>query len=796
MRLHMSSFGRFVGLIICVALTFTSELTSQNDKRSAIVNAAKHDRDSPRGQSDWFLVGRRYPPASKPIRALVEKSSAAAKLRQAFAESTRVRSTRAEFVEPTWTELGPRPQMGSNWGRVSGRVTSLAIDPSDKTGDTLYVGTAFGGLWLCSNAQSASPTCVPKSDDRVTLSIGSIAVIAQKGATVVYIGTGEPNNSADSYYGEGIMRSPDGGKTWENPVYMDKDGHDFSGASVSKILIDPDDPNTMLAAVTSANLADGRDVTLGLYESGNAGQSWSLSMPDGGVSDLIYEPHRKTYFAGVVGKGIYKRKRGDRGWTSVASPFQCTSSITDTNFSRVSLATRNGVLWALISNNAGQLSQPSDDDFGLVQSDDGGDHWNPVSTPDTLFQGQGYYDQFVAAPPNSSELVLGGIDVWSTEDIHGTTTEWTNRTMAYASDAVHPDQHAIAFIDNRRWYVGNDGGLWSTVNAGGNWNNLNSSIGAIQFVSVTPDPNNPGAYFGGSQDNDTAYSSPATSFQWISTLDGDGGYTGVDVKHHYFTEQYNVSLYYSDSSSGQWKPVVDGRTINERQAFYVPYTILEGDETKVAMGTSRVWVGPGTPKCAGEGWKPVSGDLTLGEPGYITSLLAIPHTSRVIVTTSDSLIQETDDVLAPQPVWTMISDKSLPTGRTYSSVAVSPTDPQTIYVGVMGFATGYSGSGTGHVFKRVNVNNKFVWINITGNLKDVPVNAILIDPSNPKDIYVATDAEVWLTTDGGTENSVWIPYGQGLPHSAVLQLKMSTEVKRMIVAATHGRGAWSVPPRQ
>ena len=58
------------------------------------------------------------------------------------------------------------------------------------------------------------------------------------------------------------------------------------------------------------------------------------------------------------------------------------------------------------------------------------------------------------------------------------------------------------------------------------------------------------------------------------------------------------------------------------------------------------------------------------------------------------------------------------------------------------------------------------------------------------------DAEVWLTTDGGKENSNWIPYRQGLPHSAVLQLKMSTQGKQMLVAATHGRGVWSVPTRQ
>jgi photosystem II stability/assembly factor-like uncharacterized protein len=795
MRPRNSSRDRFGRVALSIASALLCAFTFQTSTPTHLAPTREVRRDFPGGQSAWFLAGRRYPPASASVRALEKKPSAAEKLREAFAESNRMRATRAAFIQPSWNELGPRPQVGSNWGRVSGRVTNLAIDPNDKTGNTLYVGTAFGGIWLCSNALSDEPSCTPQSDDRVSLSIGSVAVISQNGVTVVYIGTGEPNNSADSYYGEGIMRSPDGGKTWEDAVFQDKDGNDFSGASVSKIMVDPDDPKMMFAAVTSANLADGRNVTLGLFESPDAGKSWSLALSDGGISDIIYDPTTKTYYAAVVGKGIYKRAI-DHQWKRVPSPFQCTSAITDTNFSRASLATRDGVVWALISDNRGELSQPSENDFGLVESRDGGNHWDPIRPPDGLFHGQGFYDQYVAAPPNSSELIVAGIDVWSTNNTRGTTTEWSNLTDALYSGIVHPDQHAIAFVDRQHWYVGNDGGLWSTKNAGGNWTNLNSTIGAIQFVSVTPDPNLSGGYFGGSQDNDTAHSLPATSTRWASSLDGDGGYTAIDDKHRlYFAEKNNVSLFYSDSSSGQWKPVVDGRSINERQAFYIPYDIFNGVEPQVALGTFRVWVGPAAPACAGAGWRPASGDLTLGEPGYITALTVIPNSSTVLVVTSDSVVQRTEDILSPQPKWTKLSDENgLPTGRAYSSITVSPSDRETMYVGVMGFATGYKGSGTGHVFKRVKVKGKFTWINITGNLKDVPVNSILVDSARNNDVYIATDAGVWVTTDGGKETSTWIPYGDGLPHSAIMQLKISTQGKRLLVAATHGRGAWAVPP--
>jgi hypothetical protein len=606
---------------------------------------------------------------------------------------------------------------------------------------------------------------------------------------VVYVGTGEANGSADSYYGEGILRSPDGGKSWEKPVYTDGKGHDFSGAAVAKIVVSPENPKLIFAAVTSAALADGRNVSLGVFSSPDGGKNWALELNEGGVSDLVYDSTGKTYFAAVVGKGIYKRSSSSEKWERVSSPFQCTGAITDTNFSRASLATRGGILWALISDNSGRLSQPSPDDFGLVESRNGGDDWAPVSVPDELFGGQGFYDQYLEAPPNSSELIVGGIDVWSTNSVRGAGTQWTNLTYAYYADWVHPDQHAIAFVDSQRWFIGNDGGLWETKNAGGNWHNLNSSIGAIQFVSVTPDPARPGSYFGGSQDNDTAYSLPGKTSQWASSLGGDGGYTGVDDKHHYFAENYSVSLFYSDASSGQWKTVVDDRTINERQAFYIPYEIIPERQTQIALGTFRVWLGPGTPECPGGGWRPVSDDLTGGQ-GYITALALVPKSPKMIVVTSDSEVRMTDDILAQQPVWRDIGSVDLPTGRVYSSVAVSPSDPDTVYVGVMGFGTGY-GSGFGHVFKRAKTTSGFKWINITGNLKDVPVNSILVDPAATGDIYVATDAGVWLTTDDGSH---WSPYGEGLPHSAVTQLKISTSGQRLLVAATHGRGAWVLPP--
>ncbi len=127
-----------------------------------------------------------------------------------------------------WTPLGPAPLASDatglgvqDYGPVAGRVTAVAVDPADGSGNTVYIGGAYGGVWKSSNAGALSPnpssvTWTPLTDDQPTLAVGSIAIQPQLTSpdahrSVVLVGTGETNSSADSYYGLGILRSADAG---------------------------------------------------------------------------------------------------------------------------------------------------------------------------------------------------------------------------------------------------------------------------------------------------------------------------------------------------------------------------------------------------------------------------------------------------------------------------------------------------------------------------------------------------------------------------------------------------------
>jgi len=75
-----------------------------------------------------------------------------------------------------WTSLGPAPLASDasgigqfDYGWVSGRATAVAIDPSDATANTVYIGGAYGGVWKSTNAASQNPASVvwaPRSRSR------------------------------------------------------------------------------------------------------------------------------------------------------------------------------------------------------------------------------------------------------------------------------------------------------------------------------------------------------------------------------------------------------------------------------------------------------------------------------------------------------------------------------------------------------------------------------------------------------------------------------------------------------
>jgi len=107
----------------------------------------------------------------------------------------------------------------------------------------------FRGVWKTTDGGA---NWTPLADDQPSLATGSIA-LAPSSPDIVYVGTGEQNNSGDSYYGAGILKSTDGGATWTqltNPFVgpFTTSRVNGGGARIGAIAVHPSNPNLVLAA--------------------------------------------------------------------------------------------------------------------------------------------------------------------------------------------------------------------------------------------------------------------------------------------------------------------------------------------------------------------------------------------------------------------------------------------------------------------------------------------------------------------------------------------------------------------
>jgi hypothetical protein len=213
----------------------------------------------------------------------------------------------------TWQPLGPTAVQSPNFGLVTGRVSALALDPSDATGNRLYAGTTGGGVWVANNAAASTPSSIvftPLTDTLAALggasdasiSIGALTV--QPGETgVILAGTGDPNDALDSYYGAGILRSTDGGNTWSliQETTDQEDGMSiwdasFLGEGFAGFAWSTVNPQIVVAAVSEAYEGTLVNATWplttfeGLFYSTDSGATWHLATINDGSSGLVQGP--------------------------------------------------------------------------------------------------------------------------------------------------------------------------------------------------------------------------------------------------------------------------------------------------------------------------------------------------------------------------------------------------------------------------------------------------------------------------------------------------------------------------
>ena len=529
---------RLLALVLCIRVLFTVHALSGSGLPVVHAQTAVAEPNGQR-QSSADVVRRRAAAflrsRSTPARTLTAATAASASpaeaLAKARAQHLALATGQTVSLNTPWTPVGPLQVQTSAYGLVTGRITSVATDPGDTSGNTVFIGTSGGGVWKSTNAAgvASAVTFQPQTDTLPvfspnggsalpSLSIGALTV--QPGGTgVVLAGTGDPNDATDSYYGEGLLRSTDGGTTW-SLIPTAASGHGFYGEAFAGFAWSTVSTQTVVAALsTSAEAAIVRNNTaygfLGLYYSQDGGATWlPATIEDGSTvvqdrnmditnfrgnaaTSVVWNPVRQRFYAAVRSHGYYESADGitftrmanqpGAGLTTTACPTRAgTYGSASCPIFRGALAAQpvSGDLFAL-------TVDASNDDEGLWQDVcnlSGGAcasstvQWStridatPMETGGKIPQGD--YNLSLAAVPAATALSMTDTLLFAgTEDLFRcglsggcSLRNTTNTQNGCASPAgVAPSQHAIAWqtdLSNSsapRIFLGNDGGLWRSL---------------------------------------------------------------------------------------------------------------------------------------------------------------------------------------------------------------------------------------------------------------------------------------------------------------------------------------------
>jgi hypothetical protein len=642
---------------------FTNAFGQGSKMKSPYDPIEEGDKDRPDKRAEWMMRGREAPPgqAAAALRLRAHQQKMAMRARRATEAATAGATGSAAAAATNWVPLGPAPLVsdGNFFGLVSGRATSVAIDPSDTTGNTVYLGAAYGGVWKSVNAAGpvGSVTWTSVTDQRESLATGAVSVQPVSVNPVVLVGTGEPNNAIDSYYGIGILRSTDGGANWTLIQSADGGAHPFAGLGVAKFAWSTTNTSIVVAATaTTAKGFEEANITAntnrGIYLSTNGGQSWAFqALADSSApisaTDVVFNAVAGKFFAAIRSHGVYSSTNGTT-WTRLTSQPNPTALSTthcpvvvngNCPMFRGQFAVvpgRNETYFWFIDGNL--------QDQGIWQSLDGGTTWNQMPGKCTLDPDsqnppcgmrQPFYNLELGAVPNGSatDLYGGLVNLYKCRVNSGThacatidanhTNSWINLTQVFTCpsiSSVHPDEHGLDFIHSSAtgktvMYFANDGGIYRALDSIGGlvsgtcgianqFNDLNGTIGSMtQFVSFSLHPSDQNTVLGGTQDNGSPASTAATSNpQWITVNGGDGGYNTINPANtsQWFAANTDVSIQVCNTAPNCNSaifgiPIVSPNNVGgDFGAFYTPYILDPQSTNTLLVGTCRVWRGPST----------------------------------------------------------------------------------------------------------------------------------------------------------------------------------------------------------
>ncbi len=710
-------------------------------------------------------------------------------------------------------DVSPDLFSGLRWRLIGpfrgGRAVAVSGVPGDSK--TFYFGAVDGGVWKTTDAGTV---WLPIFDEQPVASIGAIEV-APSDANTIYVGTGESDIRSDLASGDGVYKSSDGGKSWQNVGLR-------NSRQISRIVIDPKNPNVVYVGVLGH--AYGGNEERGVYKSTDGGITWKHALnkgPNVGVSDLaIAAGNSQVLIAGTwnarrppwstyapiagPGSGLYRSTDGGESWVQLTN-----HGLPDGDWGRVGVAiSADGKrVYSLIEAKAS----------GLYRSDDSGNSWALENSDSRLTSRPWYFNSVTIDPSNPDVLYVPNIALYRSSD--------GGRTISVLRGAPGGDDYHQLWVDPKdssRLILGSDQGTSISLDDGSTWTSWYNQPTA-QMYHVVTDNQFPYLVYGAQQDSGSVAIPSRTDHlqitarDWIATSAAEGGYFAVDPRDPnilYDTDSYgaveridrrtslsqNIAPWpvvplASAPSSLPWAAVA-GATIADRKyrAPWTPVLVFSPlDKKTLYLGTQYVM----TTNDGGLHWQQISPDLTgsvaakiqmVGPPsvadarergyGVVTSIAPSPVKQGEVWAGSDTgLIHLTLD---GGKRWTDVTPKGLAAWSNVSMIEASCFSGGEAYAAIDRHEVD---DYQPYVYRTLDFGNSWQRID-TGIAPEAFVHAVREDSKKKGLLFAGTEFGVYASFDDGNH---WHPLQLNLPVSSVRDLQVHGDD---LVVATHGRSFW------
>lgn len=720
----------FASVLACAVSSFLStfsdsELPAVPGHRSGALEAL-----------DFWSVARAYPdadiPADRYYRAFLYSQRRFKDINRTTASAT------------VWLPKGPL--------NLHGRTISVAINPLNP--NTVLIGTASGGLWRSFTGGLGADWHQIRLG-HPALGIKAIAYHPADSNTI-YLGTGEVYRYGGALgglvvrttrgsYGIGILKSTDGGESWEKSL----DWSYNQQRGVQRIAVNPLNPKTIYAATTE-----------GLYKTTDAGSSWSNIHSVIMAMDVVLHSSDTSKLLlscgnfSSPGRGLYRSTNAGSSWSTIAGlPSFSGKTILG------SYRANPNIVFASVADSTTAVGS-------LWRTTNFGSSWTRRSSSSTngIFGVQGWYSHYPAVHPTDSSIV-----------IHNSVSrsKSTDGGISFITPSGgYSDNHACAIdpVDNNIIYAVNDDGVYRSTDFGSSYTDVGFGLQTGQlYAGLGVSRSDSFLAIVQSQDHIPGYLYNG-GMEWERSAADEAGWTAIDPSNDsimYAISRFGGSFYksYDRGASFEWQFIFD----ESQGAWNSPIVVSLSNPNILYVGTSTIFKSLD----AGESWSEI---YHFRIP---TLCIAVSHTNPdtlyagVAPDNSGAHIYRTTD---GGTSWTDVIE-TLP-NRYPLDLVVDPNNSRIVYVAFGGF-------GTGHLFKSTNAGGS--WTDISGSLPDAPTTAIAIDPLNTSIVYAGNDIGVYISTDAG---STWSSFSEGLPDAVIISDLVISPSNRTLKAGTHGNGMY------